>query len=411
MADEDSRKHLPGIDTAPDVYETGNDVDDDTTTSTFQTSQSGADSAGSGSDTTEEDDDDYGVSRRRLFPQRARSRFGQRSRNVRTDGVDLSDRVDGKRKGYRVRRRQYDDDDGEDESLEARIARLRREVEECKAQAEEERKAGQEEEDDDDEDGENDTTKEVDALSRLLAGIDLPPTNSAAKRGHRRKSSVFHDAPTTSSQSQPEAPPDDQPLTQITTFDSRLAALESALGVSSILDSTTETSTLSTPLLPSLTLLDQQLSSLTTATSLSALEAATSKIQSLKAQADNLSSLSAEGVEEEGASTTLTPSDLEKLQSLYTILPTLQSLSPTVPALIMRLRSLNHIHTAAAQASDDLEAVEQRQAEMDRELKMWREGLEKVEKAVVDGLESNGRNGGMVKKWVEELEGRVKTLR
>ncbi|EME44163.1 hypothetical protein DOTSEDRAFT_71846 [Dothistroma septosporum NZE10] len=403
------REGLPGIDTAPDVYETGNDVDDDTTTSTFQTSQSGADSGDSGSDTTEEDDD-YGVSRRSLFPQRARSRFAQQSRNVRTAGVDVSDRVDGKRKGYRIRRDLCSQDEIEDETLEARIARLRREVEECKAQAEEERKAAQEE-DDEDEDAENGTSNNVDALSRLLAGIDLPPTASASKRGHRRKGSVFHDAPTTSSQSQPEAPPDDQTLAQITTFDTRLAALESALGVSSILDPSADKSILSTPLLPSLALLDQQLATLTTATSLSALEAATSKIQSLKAQADNLASLSAEGVEEEGASTTLSPDDLQKLQTLYSILPTLQSLSPTVPTLITRLRSLNHIHTAAAQASEDLEAVEQKQAEMERELKMWREGLEKVERAVENGLESNGRNGGMVKKWVEELDGRVRALR
>lgn len=47
---------------------------------------------------------------------------------------------------------------------------------------------------------------------------------------------------------------------------------------------------------------------------------------------------------------------------------------------------------------------------MGAELKAWREGLEKVEGAVREASEANGKNGGMVRGWVEELQGRVERL-
>ncbi|EME79316.1 uncharacterized protein MYCFIDRAFT_216407 [Pseudocercospora fijiensis CIRAD86] len=414
---------LPGYDTAPDVYETGDVTDGDTTTSTQQTHSQVPSEA---SDTSEEEDDtdSYGVSRRRLYPERARSRFGEQSRRLVTKGTDISDRVDGKRKGYRTRSRPRDVD--EDETLEARIARLRKEIEECKAEAEAEKQEAAEGEDDDEEEeeGDGDMLDDCETLSRLLAGIDVPSTK---RKGHRRRGSIFHDAPTT-------APPatagadqeditDEQTLNKVSTFDSRLAALESSLGISA-LDSLTETPT--TPILPSLTLLDHQLATLTSATNLSSLEHLSSRIQKLKLEAQTLAYLqkqSANGKpssshaeededddEEEEAPTLLTAEDMARLQSLYTLIPTLRALSPTIPALMTRLRSLRTLHTTAANASADLESLEHRQAEMEQELKMWREGLEKVEEAVKNADEANGRNGSTVKGWVDDLEKRVKAL-
>lgn len=405
---------LPGYDTAPDVYETGDATDGDTTTSTQQTHSQVPSEA---SDTSEEEDDadSYGVSRRRLYPERARSRFGEQSRRLVTKGTDVSDRVDGKRKGYRTRSRPRDID--EDETLDARIARLRKEIEECKAEAEAEK---QEAEGDDDEEEEGDALDDCETLSKLLAGIDLPSTK---RKGHRRNGSIFHDAPTTvppaTAGADQEDITDEQTLSRVSAFDSRLAALESALGISA-LDNLTETQ--ATPILPSLTLLNHQLASLTSATNLSSLEQISSRIQKLKLEAQTLahlqqqsangkpSSSDIEDDEDEETPTLLTSEDMTRLQSLYTLLPTLQSLSPTVPALMTRLRSLRTLHTTAANASADLESLEQRQAEMDQELKMWREGLEKVEEAVKNADEANGRNGSTMKGWVDDLEKRVKAL-
>ena len=416
------RPGLPGIDTAPDVYETF--PDDDTTASTAGNRSSPPLPSETSDTSADEDDDDDtgGLNTRRLFPSSARRRFGETSRAIETKGADLSDRVDGRRKGYRVKRGGVTRD--EDETLEAKIARLRREVEECRAEAEAERK----------EKGEHglqiegDNEDYVDATEKLcdiLAEAQLPE-KARRKKGHARNQSesVFHDAPTTvipdTAADRDAEDGDEHTLARISVFDQRLAALESALGIAS-LGSVTDADTASTPLLPTLTLLDQQLASLTTATSLSSLEQATSRIQKLKSEAQNLAQLqratastkstpAGSDDEESEAPALLSSDDMKRLEALYSLLPSLQSLSPTVPALVTRLRSLRTLHTTAATASQDLDDIESRQSEMDKELKMWREGLQKVEEAVRKHAEDNGRNGNFVKGWVDDLEGRVKAL-
>lgn len=413
MSTEPSRlTQLPGFDTAPDVYETPEVGDDSTTTaSTLQTSPG----ARSESDTSEEEDeeDSYGVSRRRLYPHQARDRFRTQSRGVDAKKVDLSDRVDGKRGGLKLKRRVLPEEG--DETLEGRLARLKRELEECRALAEAEKQG--EPEDEDEEFGGDGAMNDVDALSKILAGIDVPPT--LASKGRKRRGPVFHDAPTTAPAQQDDtAPPadltDEQTLSRISAFDGRLSALETALGISSVLENS---ESLSSPLIPSLSLLDNQLAALTSATSLTALEAASTRINKLKAEAQQFYQLQLHPVptddDEEGESQTpslLSPEDMKKLQSLYTLLPNLQALAPTVPALITRLRSLRTLHTTAATASQDLDSLEQRQNEMDRELKLWRDGLKKVEEAVERADKANGQNGGMVEAWVKDLDKRMKAL-
>ncbi|KAK5124218.1 hypothetical protein LTR85_001921 [Meristemomyces frigidus] len=406
MAEPSRLTALPGYDTAPDVYETADSTDDASTT--IQTSPRSASEA---SDTSEEEDEEqsYGVSRRRLFPERARSRFGATSSRVEAKHVDLSDRVDGRRRGYKVRRRVEGGDDEEEEGLEARIARLRREIEECKAEAEEEREAEGGAEGEEPAAGED-----IDGLSRLLASIEVP-SRSDTRRGHAQQR-----PPTTNGVPIPPAEPDgdltdEQTLVRVADFDSRLSALEQTLGISTLDAATADA--VSAPLLPSLTLLDQQLSALTSATSLTNLEAASSRIQKLKSEAEQLSHAQGtsgdaiNGDAAEGEAASLSHDDLQKMQSLYALLPNLQSLAPTVPAMLARLRSLRTLHTSAANAASELEEVERGQAEMEKELAAWREGLEKVETAVKEASEANGRNGRFVDGWVKELEGRMKALR
>lgn len=408
-----ARPGLPNLDTAPDVYETFPD-DDDTTASTPLPSEP-SDTSADEDDDDNNDDDAGGLNTRRLFPSSARRTFGETSRAIETKGADLSDRVDGRRKGYRVKRgggrTREDDDDDDDETLEAKIARLRREVEECRAEAEAEGR----------EKGEH----YVDATEKLcdiLAEAQLPE-KARRKKGHARHQSesvVFHDAPTTAIPDADADEGDEHTLARISVFDQRLAALETALGIAS-LDAVTDADAASTPLLPTLTLLDHQLASLTTATSLRSLEQATSRIQKLKSEAQHLAQLqrataspkttpAGSDDEETEAPALLSSDDMKRLETLYSLLPSLQSLSPTVPALVTRLRSLRTLHTTAASASQDLDDIERRQAEMDKELKMWREGLQKVEEAVRQHGEDNGRNGSYVKGWVDDLEGRVKAL-
>ncbi|KAI7215371.1 hypothetical protein KC333_g5511 [Hortaea werneckii] len=396
---------LPGYDTAPDVYETpAADLTDSTSVATQQTSPRSPSESSATSDEDDEggDDDDeeaFGVSRRRLYPSQARSRFASTSRQVEARNVDLSDRVDGRRRGYKVRRGVVAGEE-EDEGLEARIARLRREIEECRAEAAQT--------DQGDAEQEGDGEEGVESLSRLLSSVEMP-------RRQGTRSSQAPTRPTTTEDDkgiarEPDGDmTDEQMLGKVSDFDTRLSALEQALGLSSLDSATAEG--LTTPLLPSLTLLDQQLTALSTASSLTNLEAASSRLSKLKMEAQQLGSREGDDDEVGAAATALHPEDQEKLQSLYTLLPNLQTLAPTVPAILTRLRSLRTLHTTAANAGTSLDALEQKQAEMEKELKAWREGLEKVEQAVSQADEANGRNGKVVEGWVKELEGRMKTLR
>ncbi|WPH02445.1 isoform 3 of dynactin subunit 2 [Acrodontium crateriforme] len=410
---------LPGYDTSPDIYETP-----DYPTNTETTIQTSPRSASRASDTSVEDDGDgdsdseYGISRRRLYPARARSRFGAASRGVNVKGVDLSDRVDGKRKGFRVLRKPGDDgDDEEEEGLEARIARLRREIEECRIEAEKERETIGEA-------GEGGVIEELGSLGRLLAAVEVHPASTVqAHRSHTEADTP--EAPSASD----DPISDEQTLQKVTTFDSRLAALEQALGISSLDAATNEA--VATPVLPSLSLLDQQLSALTAASSLAGLDAASSRIAKLRREAADLAASSQRGAvnmpsggygatngigddstasDEESHAASISSDDLQKLQALYALLPSLQSLAPTVPAILNRLRSLKALHTSAATASGELNDIEKRQIEMDKELAVWRAGLEKVESAIKQANETNSKNSTIVETWVKELEGRMAGL-
>ncbi|KAK0953475.1 hypothetical protein LTS01_024372, partial [Friedmanniomyces endolithicus] len=192
--------------------------------------------------------------------------------------------------------------------------------------------------------------------------------------------------------------------------------LEQALGISSLDAATADA--LATPVLPSLTALDQQLSALASATSLTHLEAASSRIQKLRGEAEQLSQTPAMktpatngNASESDSAHSLSQDDMDKLQHLFQLLPNLQSLSPTVPALLARLRNLRTLHTSAANAAAELDEVERRQAQMDEELAQWRNGLSRVEKVVGQASEANGANGRFVDEWVKDLEGRVRAVR
>ena len=324
------------------------------------------------------------LSRRRLYPDVARRRFGAESRGLRGKGVDLSERVDGGRRGYRVRRRRSrEGSEVGTEGLEARIARLRREVEEV-------RLAAQHEEGEGEGDGKGD---EVGELGRLLAEVPVQK-----RQGGRGESAVLH--------AEREDEGSEQTLQKVTDFDSRLTSLEQTLGTTSLFD-TSNPNALSTPILPTLTLLDNQLAALSTSTSLSNLETASARLSKLRAETSTSRPTSSSSTSDPAE---ISSDDLIKLQNLYTLLPTLQSLAPTVPALLTRLHSLRTLHAGAANAASELEDVETRQVEMEAELKAWREGLEKVEQAVGEASEANGRNGKVVEAWVRELEGRVMGL-
>lgn len=99
-----------------------------------------------------------------------------------------------------------------------------------------------------------------------------------------------------------------------------------------------------------------------------------------------------------------------KVQALYATLPTITSLHPLLPSVLERLRSLRALHAGAAQAGEDLAALESRQAEMKREIEMWTQGLETIEKKVEESEDIMKGNIEVMKPWIRELEEKVDKL-
>lgn len=388
---------LPGYDTAPDVYETPELTDDTSTTqrpSEEEEAEEDDSASASTSATTDSEDNSESesgvVSRRRLRPSHARERFTREGKGVEVKGGRFGDRVGGLGgRGYRVGVVPRRD---EKEGLAERVARLRREVEECRVLAEREGGGGGV--------GEG----EMEGLKRVLEGLET----SKGRESRVQENGVESDRAS------------EETGKGLAEFDVRLSVLEKSLGLSSLDGGAPEA-----PLLPSLALLDRQFGALMTASSITSLEAASGRIKKLKEEAEQLSSTTAtitadspakpqqngtSTPDSETAQSGLSAADVEKLRSLHNLLPTLQSLSPTVPALLDRLRSLHTLHAGAANAASELEDLERRQDDFEKELTEWREGLDRVEKAVREADEANGRNGKVVRGWVEDVEGRMSKL-
>ncbi|KAH8697762.1 Dynamitin-domain-containing protein [Talaromyces proteolyticus] len=471
--------NLPDLDLAPDVYETPDLTDGASTvpTTTIRTN----------SDSDSESNPD--IDRNGLNTDEARLHF-LRASGVNARDVDFSDTISTKRKAYknrtsRRRRRQHEDgtedfgdsgDSDEEESFERKLARLRRETEELKAEIEEKKQEGREIENNNNTDIEDSN----DGILELSKALDTIHFASARNSTHSPDAALLHKldmatavekkASTKSKDNNESAaklsagPPPATPsglLAHAASFDSRLALLESALGVSSgsnpfIAENNAEPSL--HPILPALDHLTSQLTVLTStlggptptsavstsgstttttiASTNSQLEALSTRIKKLTADADslanarrraseaaaksaasadriqaspadNFASGSSNGTEVNAETTTQRDEQAAKIQALYATLPTIQSLHPVLPSVLERLRSLRAIHAGAAQASETLDALEKDQAEMSKEIEQWREGLLVVEEKVKESEGAMKKNIDVVGPWVKGLEARI----
>ncbi|KAI9701670.1 MAG: hypothetical protein M1820_006441 [Bogoriella megaspora] len=451
MAQPRKFEGVADLDTAPDIYETP-DLTDDTSTIPAS-SVPRPSSAGSYYEDASEGELDSGISKSRLVPSKAREQFF--SNNVDAREVDFSDRVNNKRKSYRTsnrRRRKVggnaDEDEeysDEEESFEKKLARLRREVEEVKAEHEQRKSnttTGSL--------GENgeaaaDGTDGVVQLSLLLdeiyssqreksgretplaqrlgrgfAAVHVPDgkaTDGSAKRDQLSAQTRF---------TVDYAPNYEQShaLAKAADLDARLALLEKYIGSTSSIPGTKET-TVPEPILPALEHLGQQLTTIATA-SPSSLDAVGHKIHQSLQDAERLDDLRKQNREssrpasgrgpprQQGSNEQQSAADetnqSAKINALYSQLSKIETLSPLLPPVLDRLHTLRAVHANAARASEGLEEVEARQQDMTEEIKRWREGLEKVEQGIKRYEGTMKGNLETVEGWVKELEGRVGKL-
>lgn len=363
------------------------------------------------------------------------------------DGVDFSDRLNRRKRYYqsRARRRrrnadfdgeeEEDQDEEDDETLEQRLARLRAELEEVKADLEDGEEGEEFKEAQEHADGNGtDPTAEVGMLSDMLDAVygqrggvhgAEAQLSTSIQRFSQKQSPDGQRAGEIPQPPSATGPPSSSShvLVKAAEFDTRLASLEKALGLSGSNMPDAGDAAPSRPILLTLQNLDRDVSALSTTGNTASLDTLSKRIRQLTQEAERLSDLrKAQSIDAPSASTnglqngtgTTTPKSSDdqssKIKALYSTLPIIQSLSPTLPLVLERLRTLRLIHTAAGNAAATLEEVERRQAEQEAEIKQWQEALEKVERALVDGEGVMKGNVETVGAWVRELEARVAKL-
>lgn len=357
--------------------------------------------------------------------------------------LGLAARIDGKRRQYRDISRRARQEPGEltedfslsdedEESLERKIARLRQEAYEIKSELER-RRAAKEENVETDSDGED----TVEALCQVLNSTNVSNTNGAAnliikKLGKGMKS---YDTVKAKSPTEPLIPSQDglalsfarqnPVLSKVAEFDARLALIETVMGIDTIPLPTQERQP-TRAVFPFIEQLDRQISALSTSTDGSS-DSISRRVRQLTQDAQRLGEArSAAKAAQEGSNGSRLPlpahgefnidgfikdpEHVSKINALYGALPTIESLAPLLPAALDRLRSLQTIHADAAAANENLTQCETRQEAMAQELKIWREGLETVERKVKEGENTMAKNTTVVETWVKELEDRVNTF-
>lgn len=169
-------------------------------------------------------------------------------------------------------------------------------------------------------------------------------------------------------------------------------------------------------ILPTLDSLEKQVSALSQASTAN-LDTISRRVRALASEQDKLneSREKAKALREElgkhaGSPPVDTSEQEAKVNALYAILPTIENLTPILPPLLDRLRSLRAIHADAATASQTLDQIEKQQAEMATEIKQWKEGIEKLEHTVTKSDDVMKQNSEVFEGWVKGIEKRLDTL-
>ncbi|KAL7914794.1 Dynamitin domain-containing protein [Trichoderma velutinum] len=411
---------LPDLDSAPDIYETPELTDDNSTVPTTAAR-------------TLSDDEFYGVddetqniSRSRLRIDEARTRFSPATIDI--SGADFSDRVDGKRRSYKAssrRQRILQDgteelgdlsDDDDVESLERKIARLKREVEETKDEYA--KRKGASAGGDDGSPGDlrlESLSQTLDDLSRRSGITGIQKIDTTSSSAGEVVAGSLEAGPTYTIT---YAPTYEQThaLAKAADFDRRLLILERSLGISSSSMSEAGEGGLPRAILPTLDSLDKQISTLSQASTAN-LDTISRRVRALATEQDKLneSREKAKALREElgkhaGSPPVDTSEQEAKVNALYAILPTIENLTPVLPPLLDRLRSLRAIHADAATASQTLDQIEKQQAEITTEVKLWKDGIEKLEETVSNGDKVMKTNVEVMEGWVKDLEQRLEKL-
>ena len=335
--------------------------------------------------------------------------------------------------------------DEEVESIERKLARLKKEVAEVKAEFEQKRENKEDEalQDTQQEAESFDTLRQIlesvessnidgstGAASRLTKrlGVEAKPVPNSVSLKDGVDSKPAQQTASGSTNTVTDGPTyeKEHTLSKVSDFDSRLTLIEAALGLDAVLLPTQDTSPLKA-VLPALNTLNIQLITLSSSSEAS-LDKLSGRVKQLTHDTQQLEQARKAA---KAAQEALSPSsedfpslngpakdvdvldDVEqrsKINALYGTLSTIESLAPLLPSVLDRLRSLRSLHADAATASQTLAKLEARQVDTRQELQGWREGLEKVENAMKKGEQTVKENTEIIESWVKELEKRMQNF-
>ena len=415
--------NLPGIDTAPDIYETPDLAED---VSTIQASTVVSESDGDDNDDIERS----AVHHQRLQTGQARNRF-QPSR-VDAQGVDFSDNIAAQRRSYRTstraRRRRGeilgDNSDEEKETFGAKLMRVKRELGELENEYERSIATG-----------DKSKIEEQDPKQHLEYIANKVDTIYAMRRGGARGAEAqldrtiqkfknykpFEPSPklTKAIANQPPLPGTqiqrnqlEYVLNQAAEFDKRITQLETNLGLNG--NTMPELSDgPSFPVFTTLQRLEQTLGLIGDA-STNNLEAATQQIKKLTADAEQLKETRLEAARAGSGSAdskaATYPDQEAKINALYGTLPSIDKLAPILPLVLERLRTLRLVHTSAWQADEVLSELQSRQSKQEEEIKKWERQLVIVEKDMAKCTVAMHNNIKVVGDDVKRIDARVEKL-
>jgi nuclear migration protein JNM1 len=201
-------------------------------------------------------------------------------------------------------------------------------------------------------------------------------------------------------------------LGKIAEFDKRLLAMEQMIGIHASALDNYDIPLPANSIIPHLDELSRQMAVLSGSTT-SSLDSASRRVKQLAADCDKLAEArkAARLAAIDSESSLDDDETVAKINALYGVLPTVEGMKPILPPLLERLRSLRGIHQDAARAADTLATVEHNQEEMNLEIKKWEESLQKVEAIMQTTTGTIEENMVKVEGWVKEVEKKVEMLK
>ncbi|EMR11378.1 hypothetical protein PNEG_00403 [Pneumocystis murina B123] len=396
MALNDKYSTLPGLDTGKDVYETPDFVEDQWVESSIQFERE---------ETQNED-----ISNDRLNLGQAKNRFLKEQ--VEAEDVDFSERIRGKsRKSYVTRN--FHDYGVIEETIDEKLARLRRELEEVREELKhrkfQENKnengpinksfADLSELDYQIAELENQTKKSAIAtLSRRLEELSLPESINNDNKEVVMETNESLNQPLKYTLNYNPSYKEKHFEPNLSEFENRLTMLEKSLGIDHI-----HSYKLQAPILSTLSYLDKKITLLTS--NKSYIDSITKKVKDLVAEMEILHEKKTKMDSE--TSELNTTSQEKKINALYESLEMIESISPILPNLLDRLKALRIIHADAAAVTTGLKDCTQRQHIIQDEMIELKETLQKVESAMKESKMTIQSNMIEIENMVKELEQKV----